>query len=835
MPLSETTKLQRYLSTEFISKRKLQLPAVWLKPEGIVPSPEDAVADSISTDLDAWEDQNLGVRLVDGHFELKIAAPDDVWSGCLFEAFRHLRVDARAAYGVHHVSSILIRIEDPESIDPWRDRWPVGHSDKQGQKVKTQIVYSAAAMSRSKAIWRTSSPLPGSIMAGETVCWRPQGKPPAGLPELGLEDLEIVRELAATNMESICRAIAYATLLYWIRIYLDGLENWDESLTRVIGGWLAKIIPEGQAINARGKSLEAYCWAPIGDHGDAVQLLAFLQATTRATNQLGVEFLHAEGQLERNPSAHVPGWSSLEKSLGVQAKIGVRRAFKAGLDLTKIEEFADRYIYDETEAKYLDRESLIQGLRYDHNLEEVAHKWEPDATFNKNKRINPFRTYATSKLRVDVKQQEFFPGHEPGAILRFSPLHRIMDKDRDRQPDEYFVLNTFPGFKVKPIATIDKTLMTTAVSMLDRMLGLLTRDNDAQIKWLKQFIAHIAQKPEEKPQVCPIIIGGQGIGKSLFGQHLMTSLFDKMASTATASDLTDNKFLITPFINKLITFVDEVQLESPAVVNTIKKLVRQDYVSGQVKFNHQRDYYIPSRLLIASNQAEIGLSPTDAADRAFFFIMSVSAKQMGLTDPQFLEWSYTLKPFYNDFIQALQGVEFRQHLMRYFVDFEVTRAELEDLQYSSRNDEDIVRTMLSPTRKLARRMVAHACVRQHQDITAWFTREHVQDAIRREENSRFVKIDADAVMLEFENASVLESMRPGWYRFKYGYGKLLQKMGEAHNMRLDPLYDIKVGVDWGDNEVLSSEGGPPWRGASQKSGRDSADPRRPYNEDDHLD
>ena len=51
-------------------------------------------------------------------------------------------------------------------------------------------------------------------------------------------------------MEICCRSIAYATLLYWIEVNLDGLTEWDGSLTRIVGGWLAKIVPEGMAINA---------------------------------------------------------------------------------------------------------------------------------------------------------------------------------------------------------------------------------------------------------------------------------------------------------------------------------------------------------------------------------------------------------------------------------------------------------------------------------------------------------------------------------------------------------------------------------------------------------
>ena len=85
-------------------------------------------------------------------------------------------------------------------------------------------------------------------------------------PNLALEDLEY-QELAATDMESVCRGIVpTATLLYWIRVHMDGLEDWDfGSLIDIIGGWLAKIIPRGlQAINAHGKSLEeGVCWAPI--------------------------------------------------------------------------------------------------------------------------------------------------------------------------------------------------------------------------------------------------------------------------------------------------------------------------------------------------------------------------------------------------------------------------------------------------------------------------------------------------------------------------------------------------------------------------------------------
>ena len=112
-------------------------------------------------------------------------------------------------------------------------------------------------------------------------------------------------------------------------------------------------------------------------------------------------------------------------------------------------------------------------------------------------------------------------GNEPGAYCGSAPLHGVVVGE-DKYGDEYRTLNVFPGLKIKPIATPDPVIAsTTAISMLDKMLGLLTQDNDAQMRWLKQFVAWIAQHPEIKPQVCLIIISGQGIGKSLFGDTLM--------------------------------------------------------------------------------------------------------------------------------------------------------------------------------------------------------------------------------------------------------------------------------------------------------------------------
>jgi hypothetical protein len=825
---SQLTQTQRFLTTEFTNKKRLNVATIWLKPESASASAEDAIKapGSLVCNLNEWgdTDRNAGACLIDGYVELKITSPDDVW-------FRHFAplVDARAAFGLNRkpVSSVILKIEDPTTIDRWENLWPKGHTDKGGRFVSTKFVYSLEPTIRSKAIWRYSSPLPGSRFAEDLVVWRPKGKPATDDSELGLEDLE-ARPIHTVQMADIVRAIAFATLGYWIEIYLEGLTEWDEMLTRILGGWIARLVREGTAINARGKSLEGACWSPIDSVTTASDLFTFLEKMG-AKKDLGVAFLHAETALERDPLAPVPGWPSIERLFGIHAKIGIRRAFRAGIDIDAIERMSERYVYDKGTQEYLDRERLLQDLSpYEHKHDHLIERYATEAIIIGKKAHNPFKLYAASSLRTDVDHREFRPGHEPGAILRSSRVYGLLNADAEPCDDEYRLFNTFSGFSIKPSAVVDQTLMIEVVGMLNQVLGLLTQNNPNQMRWLQQFIAWIVQHPEKKPQVCPVIIGGQGIGKSFFGGDLMDALFGRMAGTADAASLTDNKFLITPFIGKLITFIDEVRLESIGAINIIKRLVRSHSVSGQMKFGHQKDWYIPSRILIASNSPDIGLTPADAADRAFFFIMSYTAENMQKSDLEFLNWANELKPFYAKFTEMLKLVPVRQHLMRHFMDFETTQIELENLQYSSRNDENVVRSVMSAPRAVGRKIVADARVLQGADITAWFNMAALREAIKRHEGPR-TKIEPHQVREDWERCGVIEKQRGDWFKFKFKYGTLLERLGTAHGLELHNDWEY-VPDDYGDNDIVSTQGAPNWRGNTQK-GSSRGQPRSSYNPD----
>ena len=337
MPIEDVARLQRALTVEFVTKRRLNLPAVWFRPQGSDPEAADALADKLDVDLGAWDgpEHNVGVRLENGHLELRIKAGDDAIAHAYLLAAEHLRIDARAAFGVDQISSVILNVEDQELIEPWAPRWPKGFKDKRGHWTETTVRTSSLATKSAKAIYRFSRPLPGSITPEGVVDWRPKGNAAALDIDIGIEDLE-PRALAPTGMDALIRALAYATLVVWIRTYLDGLKDWDASLTRILGGWIARVEVEGRDINAKGKSLEGICWCPIDTREAALDLITFL-AKLGANGDLGVAYLQGEAQLIRDPLAPVAGWTAVGGLFGQDGKQGIRRAFRAGLDLDIVE------------------------------------------------------------------------------------------------------------------------------------------------------------------------------------------------------------------------------------------------------------------------------------------------------------------------------------------------------------------------------------------------------------------------------------------------------------------------------------------------------------------
>ena len=391
-----------------------------------------------------------------------------------------------------------------------------------------------------KAIYRFSKPLPGSITPDGVVVWRPKGKAAALDVDIGVEDLE-PRALASTGMDALIRALAYATLVYWIRTYLDGLTNWDASLTRILGGWIAKCEVEGRGINAEGKSLEGAMLVPYRHaRGRALDLIEFL-GKLGANNDLKLAYLQAEAAADPRSARSGRGLARHRRLICKRRQEGnslrLQGRPRPHRDRTHERAVSPRRISTNV---YLDRDLLLQGLPYEKKHDDLAHRHNNESVLSGKKRGSiRFGSYAMSNLRTDVSTADMFPGEEPAAIIRISPVHGIVKID-EILSDEYKAFNIYRGFAIKPTGTVNPDLMRKCVTALDRLLGLLTRDNDAQMDWLKKFIAWTIRPPAIKQQVAPVIIGGQGIGKSVFGNTFMNALFGDLAGVGSAVALEGN-------------------------------------------------------------------------------------------------------------------------------------------------------------------------------------------------------------------------------------------------------------------------------------------------------
>jgi len=116
-------------------------------------------------------------------------------------------------------------------------------------------------------------------------------------------------------------------------------------------------------------------------------------------------------------------------------------------------------------------------------------------------------------------------------------------------------------------------------------------------------------------------------------------------------------------------------------------------------------------------------------------------------------------------------------------------------------------------------------VLQGMDITSWFTTSILRDAIKRVDGPR-TKVEVAQVLMEYERAGVIESIRGDLRKFKYKYGTLIEVMGKAHNLPITNNWDYDPD-DYGDNDVKSLEGGKPWRGNRQRNRSGQRGPHDP--------
>jgi len=819
---------QRSITAQ-INNNFIQVGAVFLQMSGKNPFTTDWHKKKFrDTNLQEWIDDpdlralNLGFNLQFGWLDVDIDAEDPRYNQCIVKAFKFLGIDTRFAFGRLSrgvPSHIMVQLSESDlaNYDMMKEFEP-NEFKMDGARFKCELRSMGPvppdAQNTIKEARQTV--MPGSIYIHKTdpgsydisVWYTESGKAAISVGEIAATTPR------KTSFATLITGIAFGTFLYVLQPHW--VEGTRQSLAIKVAGWLARLVRESQGINNNeGTSRGTYC--PVSSPEVAETMIDFV------CGELGDHeafmrkrvFRDAIKKLENNPDAKIPGWPALESDIGTESMLALRTVFMPGVDVSPLTQMADRYLYDETDDKYIDRDRFYSMSGFVHDGNELDRRHRNDLMEVAGKMRPVFKLFETSPLRRRVGGRDLYPDFKPGSIFRLTRAGDTIPDDQDSEPGTMTVFNTWRGWPILPAKNVDPALLAKCNSMMDRLLMYLTQGNAHQADWLKQWIAWTVQYPGQKQQVAPVLIGGQGVGKSFFGNVFLEQLFQNQWGSASPKIL-EGVFSVEPFINKMFVFIDEAKFYSEASTDEIKKLIRADRMGGAEKFQSARTYRIFARVVFASNRFDMNIGQQNTQDRALFYIKTYDKDYNKQTDNEFKIWTVTLKPFFDEFNTFIHRMDVKEHFMHIFNTIPVNRHALENTSLSSGSDSHIVESNMSYARRVAKYIVEEGRIWEDLDLSAPFTMPEFNKRVTDVCDSMRIRfVQPRHVFDEFASAGLIESWSSGttkYWRFKYRIGTLTKEFGTAIGVELEPRFIFKE-EDYGvnDSELINAK---TWKGMS---------------------
>ena len=826
----KTINQQRSITAQ-INDNFIQVGAVFLQMSGKNPFTSDWHKRKFrDTNLQEWIDDpnmhmlNLGFNLQFGWLDVDIDAEDPRYNQCILRAFKFLGIDTRFAFGRVSrgvASHIMVQLGESDLVnyDIMKEFEPNEFKIK-GQRFKAELRSMGPVPPEAQNTIKEArqTVMPGSIYVHKT-------KPGEyDISAWYTEDGKIAKhvgEVAATTprktaFSTLITGIAFGTFLYVLQPHW--VEGTRQQLAIKVAGWLARLVRESQGINENDNvSRGTYC--PVGTPETAESMIDFM-CTELGDHEAFMRkrvFRDAVKKLDNNPDAKIPGWPALESDIGTESMLALRTVFMPGVDVSPLTRMADRYLYDETDDKYIDRDRFYTMSGFIHDGSELDRRHRNDLMEVGGKMKPVFKLFESSPLRKRVGGRDLYPDFHPGIVFRISRAGDVIPDDQDSEPGTMTMFNTWRGWPILPSKNPDSKLLDQCNSMMDKLFGLLAQGNDAQVNWLKQWIAWTVQFPGQKQQIAPVLIGGQGVGKSFFGNIFLGQLFQNQWGSASPKIL-EGTFSVEPFINKMFVFIDEAKFYSEASTDEIKKLIRNDRMGGAEKFQSARTYRIFARVVFASNRFDLNIGQANMQDRALFYMKTYDKDYTKQTDNEFKNWAVTLKPFFDEFNTFIHRMDVKEHYMHIFNTIQVNRHDIENVGLSSSSDRHIVESNMSYARRIAKSIVEEGRIWEDLDISAPFTvaefNKRVSDTC---ESMRIRFVQPRHVFEEFTGAGLIEPWASGsskFWRFKYRIGTLTKEFGAAIGVELEPRF-IFAEDDYGPN-TSEFMGAKPWKGMASR-------------------
>lgn len=800
--------------TKAVNDGLIQVGAIYLKSSSKHPVDSDwANKLKGDTNLQDWIDDpellynNVGFNLQFGWMDVDIDASSPMYNRAILAAMVNNGIDARFRFGrvsVGYPTHLMLQLGEEESVNFAQLRkFEPKEFRVAGKRYHTQLrSYPTNLEAKNVDKEAKQTVMPGSVYSSKTdpgaydlsVWYDQNGSVAKGINAVATTTPRRV------SFNEVVRAIAFGTVAYLL--HTEWVEGSRQITATKVSGWLARVVHDSQAVNNH-EAIANEVWCPIDTDDIAESLIHFIcEFCNDDEPHMRVRtFRDARDKLARNPDAKIPGWPAMEQLLGGEKLAALRAVLSPGSDVSELTKMAERYVYDETDNTYIDRQRHRKSGRFVHEGAELERRHKGDIVRIGGKPREAFKIFESSDMRKRVDRRDMYPDNEPGGIYRFDTIGNVINDDSEEEGITVF--NTWRGWSIPRPDVVDTMVLQEVQQRVDRLLGLMTQDNAEQIDWIKQWLAWTIQHPGKKQQIALVCVGGQGVGKSYFGNVLLKVLFGSLWGSA-SSKVVDTNFSVEPFIDKMMTFIDEAKFGGEGGVEEIKKLVRNVDVPGAEKFGSSRNYMIYSRLYFASNGYDMKIGQANIVDRALFFVKAYDQAFLHMREAEFRAWAEQLKPWFEEFTALLQDRVFQQHLMEFFATHHCSRAEIESIRLSSSNDAAIVAANMSWSRRVAKHIIESAYVFDEMAIEIPF--DTATFALRVEKACREIGIKPmqyERIMAEYEEAGVISMLSSGrrrMYRFDYMVGTLTDKFGEYIGAKLNPAYEYGPG-NYGDNDA----------------------------------
>lgn len=249
--------------------------------------------------------------------------------------------------------------------------------------------------------------------------------------------------------------------------------------------------------------------------------------------------------------------------------------------------------------------------------------------------FNDFKTYNASSWH-DIETEDA----RGKAVIKRNYVTKLWLESRDIKKYENIVFdpkdesdkfyNLWKGFKVQPKAGNIKPLL--------KLVDALSNDEKECAEYLLNYLAHAIQKPWEKPEVCVVMRGRQGIGKGSL-MKLLGRIFGNYIHLSSTSSLVGQ--FSGHLMDAYVVFADEAVWGGDKVAEgRLKAMITEPVISIESKGKDIIQVASYHRLFVASN--EDWAVPVGEGDRRYF-VLDCSDRYKGTTGPggffhQFNQW-----------------------------------------------------------------------------------------------------------------------------------------------------------------------------------------------------